>query len=135
MTEYSIGLMKFLDEIVLLKKARPEWQKGLLNLPGGHVEGGESARQCMAREWAEETGVVTQPEEWTQRLEILGHDYMLHVFTTFPKDRCELRFAAEEPARWYGLSWLDYDKCVSSLRWIIPLLLDNDTTTLQIKVG
>jgi 8-oxo-dGTP pyrophosphatase MutT (NUDIX family) len=94
MTGYSIGLMKFLDEIVLLKKARPEWQRGLLNLPGGKIEEGEHPRQCMAREWQEETGVFTYESDWKQKLTIIGKEYTLYVFTTFPPDRCELKFTA-----------------------------------------
>lgn len=132
MTGYSIGLMNFLDEIVLLKKARPEWQRGLLNLPGGKIEEDESPRQCMTREWKEETGVFT--DNWKQRLEIVGEDYILYIFTTFPADRCELKFTAKEPVRWYGLSWLDYDKCVPNLRWMIPLLLDETSLPTQIRV-
>lgn len=135
MTGYSIGLMKFLDEIVLLKKARPENQRGLLNFPGGKIEEDESPRQCMAREWMEETGVYTYESDWKQRLEVIGSDYMLYVFTTFPADRCELKFTAEEPVRWYGLSWIDYDKCVPSLRWMIPLLLDESSQPIQIRVA
>lgn len=134
MTGYSIGLMKFLDEIVLLKKARPECQRGFLNLPGGKIKEGESPRQCIAREWLEKTGIETFESDWQLRLEITGNDYVLYVFATFPLDRCELKLSTDEQSRWYGLSWLDFDKCVPILRWIVPLLLDITTQVLKIRV-
>lgn len=63
MRRYTIGIM--LDDdmmpgsyrrVALIKKERPEWQKGLYNFPGGHVEEGEGSLPCVIREFMEETG-------------------------------------------------------------------------------
>src|SRR5690242_11743630 len=50
------------DNRVLLLQRSMEmpWMPGRWNLPGGHVEPGESAAQCAAREVFEETGLVVQ---------------------------------------------------------------------------
>lgn len=50
-------------EVVLIKKNRPDWQKGLLNGIGGHIED-ETPLEAMKREFLEETGLKI--EYWKQ---------------------------------------------------------------------
>lgn len=50
-----------LSEIVLIRKNRPTFLAGMLNGVGGQVEGGESHRSAMEREFKEETGVRIIP--------------------------------------------------------------------------
>lgn len=45
-----------LSTVVLIKKARPTWQRGRLNGVGGKIEPGETSITAMEREFAEETG-------------------------------------------------------------------------------
>lgn len=68
MKRYCCGFM-LNDEktkVVLIKKTHPEWQAGLLNGVGGHIEEGESAITAMVREFWEETGVATHFDSWSQ---------------------------------------------------------------------
>ncbi len=46
-----------LSKMVGIVKARPEWMKGMMNAPGGHVEPGEEPLAAALREFKEETGV------------------------------------------------------------------------------
>lgn len=46
------------DSVLLLRKRRPVWQAGMLNLPGGKAEPGESSLEAVRRELAEETGLM-----------------------------------------------------------------------------
>jgi 8-oxo-dGTP diphosphatase len=48
-----------LNKVVLIRKDRPEWQKGKLNGVGGKVEENESPYDAMPREFREETGIET----------------------------------------------------------------------------
>ena len=59
MKRYVVGFLfsEDLKNVALIRKNRPEWQKGLLNGIGGHIEIGETDQQAMAREFAEEAGV------------------------------------------------------------------------------
>ena len=45
------------DWILIVKKDRPEWQKGRYNLPGGKIEEGESPEEAAIRELEEEAGL------------------------------------------------------------------------------
>lgn len=63
---YVIGFMFSSDMrfVVLIRKARPEWQRGKLNGIGGHIENGETGWTAMVREFEEETGCRTKKEDW-----------------------------------------------------------------------
>lgn len=52
------------ENVLLIRKARPAWQAGLLNGVGGKVEHLESAREAMVREFFEEAGVRTDGSFW-----------------------------------------------------------------------
>ncbi len=58
---YVVGFMldPTLNKVVLIRKQRPDWQKGKLNGVGGKVEENESPYDAMPREFREETGVET----------------------------------------------------------------------------
>jgi 8-oxo-dGTP diphosphatase len=59
MKNYTVGFLFNTDgdRVALIRKLRPEWQKGLLNGIGGHVESGETRLEAMHREFREETGL------------------------------------------------------------------------------
>src|SRR5690606_13362624 len=68
-----------LDErgrVVLIVKTRPAWQAGLLNAPGGKVEGGETPAEAMRREMREEAGLDL---DWEELCTLAGPGYRLHV--------------------------------------------------------
>jgi 8-oxo-dGTP diphosphatase len=44
------------DDVLLVRKDKPAWQQGKLNLPGGKIEEGESPIQAAVRELKEESG-------------------------------------------------------------------------------
>jgi 8-oxo-dGTP pyrophosphatase MutT (NUDIX family) len=45
------------EDVLLVHKDRPEWQKGRLNLIGGKLEEGEDAITAAVRELGEESGL------------------------------------------------------------------------------
>lgn len=60
MKKYVVGFM-FSDNlkvVALIRKQKPEWQKGKLNGVGGKVEPGEDSMSAMRREFVEEAGVL-----------------------------------------------------------------------------
>lgn len=64
--KYVLGFVICLEtkEVVLIKKNRPEFQKGFLNGIGGKIEPGEMVFAAMVRECEEECGVKTTIEDW-----------------------------------------------------------------------
>lgn len=64
---YVVGYMfnDNVDRVVLIRKNRPDWQKGKTSGIGGHVEFGESIVDAMVREYYEETGVRTFQMDWS----------------------------------------------------------------------
>lgn len=81
MNKYAVGFLFNADgdQVALIRKLRPDWQKGLLNGIGGHVEEGESFLDAMNREFREEAG-----------LDIEWQHYMT-LYTTSP-ERAHLQF-------------------------------------------
>jgi 8-oxo-dGTP diphosphatase len=55
---YVVGFLFGHDKtmVALIKKSRPEWQKGMLNGIGGKIENSENALTAMRREFKEEAG-------------------------------------------------------------------------------
>ena len=54
---YVLGFLfnKDLSQVALIRKTKPEWQKGQLNGIGGKIEPGEDPLGAMIREFREET--------------------------------------------------------------------------------
>lgn len=52
------------NAVLLIRKEKPDWQKGLLNGLGGSIEDGETTQAAMAREFQEEAGVKISSSEW-----------------------------------------------------------------------
>jgi len=54
--QYVLGFYfdKQRENVVLIRKNRPEWQRGFLNGVGGKIEPGEEPRDAMIREFKEE---------------------------------------------------------------------------------
>ncbi len=53
-------------QVALITKNKPSWQANKLNGIGGKIESGETPSEAMAREFEEETGVITSPNEWVK---------------------------------------------------------------------
>lgn len=66
-------------EVLLIEKKRPAWQAGRYNLPGGHIEAGETVEEAASRELREETGIECPVENVRVMGTIEGTGFMVHV--------------------------------------------------------
>ena len=85
--EYVLGFLfnRELTRVALIRKNRPEWQKGLLNGIGGQIEEKDGLTtnddpdyNAMVREFKEETGVLH--EKWLSFGLMHGASFRVHLF-------------------------------------------------------
>jgi 8-oxo-dGTP pyrophosphatase MutT (NUDIX family) len=139
MQNYVAGLFVVNPEaydpyVLLIKKRRPEWQKGLLNMVGGKVEPTDADHACaMAREFREETGYETDPSDW-RLFCVLRHpskDGQVWFYVThqpYDSQRPQPYQTTDEtlhrvPASWAGTYPEQY---MANLQWLIPLALSKN---------
>jgi 8-oxo-dGTP diphosphatase len=61
------------DKVALIRKNKPDWQKGFLNGIGGKIEKDESKRSAMVREFEEECGIKTSTYYWCYYGDMISH--------------------------------------------------------------
>jgi 8-oxo-dGTP diphosphatase len=70
------------DKVLLIQRARAPWL-GMWTLPGGRLEPGETAEDCVIREVHEELGLSVYALRPIMRLELGGSaNFLLQVFAT-----------------------------------------------------
>lgn len=122
MIEYCLGFAfdNSLQYVVLIKKQRPEWQKGLLNGVGGKVEEGEEPYDAMTREFDEETGLYY--DNWRPFGHLKGTDWIIHLYTstlTNPQLADIDCNKTDENIIIENVNNLFY--AVPNLRWLVPM--------------
>ena len=129
MIRYVLGFMisQNRDEVLLLVKDHPEWQKGKLNGIGGKIAPGENAILAMVREFKEEVGIDTQVSEWNKVCVIKGSDWECVVYTTFSAAlHNHQKLESEEPVVLPIKNVLFNDQAIGNLKWLIPMCIDAD---------
>lgn len=106
---YVLGFAFIPDrsKVLLIEKKRPAWQLGMLNGVGGKVEQGELISAAMAREFQEETGILTEKEHWASFGKCEGHDYKVYLYTTIIPE-VEPQALTDEPPMWFPISDLGH---------------------------
>lgn len=83
MISYVVGLIfdESFENTLLIRKNRPDWQKGRLNGVGGKVEEHETSYEAMVRECEEECGLLLH--NWLLVENFSDSDsYEVHFFIT-----------------------------------------------------
>jgi 8-oxo-dGTP diphosphatase len=120
-TGFLFGDMSLEDNVLLIEKKRPAWQKGLMNGLGGKVEPGEGPVEAMRRESIEEAGV---DPEWSSFCCIEYSDMILHLFAA--QDGTAFRDARAQTDEELFRLRLDQlrpheARMVPNLQWWVPL--------------
>lgn len=127
MIYYVTGFMfsKNGGQVALIKKLTPAWQNGLLNGIGGKIEKNELPHQSMAREFEEEAGVITQPDDWTLFCVLTRpNNYRVHFFFTFSDKVYSTKTIEQEEIIQLRSDELPRN-IIENLRWLIPLALNH----------
>ena len=106
------------DKVLFIKRANPPFH-GLLSLPGGKIEFGETLERAAIRELEEETGIrsvfenhlATIPEHIIEQGSVRGH-FMIQL--------CRLRHVAELPKRELEPHWVPLDQLDARRNEITP---------------
>ena len=128
MKRYTIGALFTPDfeQVLLIQKLKPEWQKGKLNLPGGHIEENETGSECVAREFKEEAGVTVSPLDWffIGMIENEG-EYTVEYFTAIydTNKHGQAVSMTEEEIIWVNCSELP-SNCLSNISWLVPFAIN-----------
>jgi 8-oxo-dGTP diphosphatase len=127
MQSYVVGFLfdPNVDCVALIRKERPEWQKGLLNGIGGHVEEGETPLDAMRREFQEETGVFIK--DWEHTVVLIGKGWTVYFYRA-DGNTGELKSTTDEEVWIVDPNYLHVSGCpvMSNLFWLIPLHQMND---------
>jgi len=133
MKTYVVGFAfdTLIRHVLLIKKNRPEWQRGKFNGVGGKVEKGEHAVSAIVREFREEAGLFVDHGRW----KYVACLYNSHIprevgFFSVVLTEQELRSVqlpgpTDEELVWVNLFRLWEYPTIPNLRWLIPLALDN----------
>lgn len=133
MREYALGFMFSPDRenVVLITKNRPNWQKGLINGLGGLIEKQDRiSLAAMIREFHEETGIVHEDWEYRGWFWSIGI-YRVHLFRCFSDQFASVRTMTDEPVLVCSVNDMPAN-IIPNLKWIIPMLLDEHIIRVDI---
>lgn len=108
-----------LSKVTLIKKIKPDWQKGKLNGIGGKIESTDASIQAaMARECKEECDITIDSADWTHYFVEQSEGWCCYFFygvsDTKPKT-----MEAEEVAQ-YNVADLETLSVIPNLKELIP---------------
>ncbi len=112
---------KDMDRVILIKKTRPEWQKGQLNGVGGRIGVEEGKYTAMKREFEEETGVLSSEACWNLFFRLTGTDWDVFFFYSI-MDISKCKSVTDEMV--LAIDPLNMpDNMISNLKWLIPMAM------------
>lgn len=115
------------DSVLLIKKKRPDWQKGLLNGIGGHIEKGENADQAIRREFHEETGIELPFGFLNNFCQLKHPNWIVFCYAVFNTNLLNsAESLTDEVLHVENVNDLSSQLIIPNLVWLIPMALSND---------
>ncbi len=127
--KYVLGFLFTEDrqQLVLIRKNKPEWQDRKWNGVGGKIESGETPLEAMCREFEEETGVTSLPHDWTAECTLKAPNNVVFVFSAFSNVAMRVKSKTIEPVELQRVAYLPGRvDLVSNLHYLIPMCLYSD---------
>lgn len=125
-TSYCLGFMfdSSFTRVALIRKNKPEWQKGKLNGIGGHIEE-ESPVDAMCREFMEET-TYTGLIAWNEYAHLTGCDFDVFCFACIG-DLRKVQSKTDEAVEIvevFSIHPLRNLDMIENLSWLVGLAVD-----------
>ncbi len=122
--KYVVGFLldPTLSKVVLIRKLKPEWQRGLLNGVGGKigdVNPKETPEEAMHREFKEEAGVESL--DWTPYLTLQTPHSEIHFFRAIGNVHKAETKLDEEIGVYDVHDVMDRCDTIANLRWCIQM--------------
>lgn len=119
------GVDRYQPEVLLVRKKRPTWQAGRLNLPGGKIEEGETPLQAAIREFKEETGYSVKAMQPMGRM--VDDGCVIHCFAAVSDEFNEPikpRPQENEYISWdFWMHVREDERLIPNLKVLVPLML------------
>lgn len=128
---YSCGFLvdENRENVLLIRKNKPEKQKGRLNGVGGKVEEGETFKMAMEREFREEAGMDVP--SWDETVLLTGEHYEVQFFWAIG-DLSKAVSMTDEKLEIHRLdSLINNKELLTNLKWIIPVMFDRTIGNLH----
>lgn len=126
-TVYVVGFAfsENFESVALIRKNRPEWQKGLLNGIGGQVDPYEGPHEAIVREVHEESGVMI--EDWRHYATLNGKDFCVDMFACKTDQLPNMRSMTDEEIVITDTALIHVIKgdAVENLAWLVGLAIDS----------
>ena len=137
---YTCGFIfnKKKDEVLLIRKNRPQWQAGMFNGIGGHTEAGETPLECMIRESKEETTI--EDKNWQEIAILDSAGFQVNFFAIYNQDLNKIRPLTDELTYpimikdIYNPQYYFYNNIQRNLRVLIALAIDDSGIRIPIKL-
>jgi 8-oxo-dGTP diphosphatase len=115
------------ENVVLIRKTKPAWQAGKYNGVGGKVEAKELGIDAMIREFYEEAGVMTLPENWTRFSFLKGPGWTCECFYLFNNHIARIvSTQTDEEIHTFPVFIATSEiPTISNLPWLIPAALNH----------
>lgn len=119
MKTYCLGFIFDDERVLLIRKNRPEWQRGKFNGIGGHIEPGEIPLDAMIRETREESGLVIPATHWMPVCTMQFSDYSVYVYAA-KAAFAQAESLTDELLCASSREHLGPD-CLPNLHWLVPM--------------
>ncbi len=131
--KYVLGFLFSKDKkrVALIKKTKPDYQKGMLNGIGGKVEEFDKTfDDAMSREFEEEAGVLITDWQFFGSM-IKKDQWNVFLFFTFSDEIDNLKSITEEIVGVYDVNNLPFN-VMYNLNWLIPMAVTYDPKNVNL---
>lgn len=128
-----------MDKVLLIRKSKPDWQRGLINGIGGKLEDVDhSFVDAIEREYEEETKLGTF-DEWKHFTSLKNDFFEVRFFVSFGNDVMDYQgYTADIGEGVVGLyeypEVLGDSTLMPNLTWLLPMSLDGEIKNANVVV-